>query len=990
MPRADALKGHRRLRAARALALGLLSVLCLLCAAPCWARDGDLRWRSVESAHFVLHYPEGLEALAARALHLCEEAHTQLGPLFGHRPDRRVEVTLSDDGDSANGSATALPYPRIQLFAAPPALDSNLNDFDDWLRLLIFHEYAHILQLDHVTGLPAWLNQIFGKSFAPNQALPSFILEGGATWAESHSSGRGRVRSAFFRGLLRAQAQAGRLFALDHVVHSPLDWPGANVWYLYGGHFFHWLAERRDPQAAGRVHAALSDQLIPFGLNRAFHQATGEPLTALYRAWQAELRLETQAQAQRLERLGLTPTHRIASAPYTHRNPRFDAAGQLWNLETAGRKPTAIYRRSPHPQRPDQPPQSAQSLRLSAPTLAFKTEAVQRYDLCPDGQILYDQVNLYRGAYAYTDLFLAHPQGPRRRLSRGARLREPACSADGRFAVATQIRAGGTRLVEVDLGSAALKVLYDPGDLALVGHPAPSPDGRWVVFSLASQQLGRDLMALDRRTGQLRRLTADHALELHPRFSPDGQWIVYASDRDGCFNLYARPWPEEGPTRRLTRVLTGATDPQVSPDGRHLIFAAISADGSDLVWTPFDPHAAPLATAPPVEAPQANRALAPDALPPSRAYQPLDTLWPIRWAPAYRYSEADALGQQVGVELAAQDAAGLHTLKAGVLGLISEEALGFNLSYQLSALTPQIQLDLAHNTRTRQGGALWGSARHDHQERVTALSASVSLPFSRAGRGLSSSLRYGYTWGEPLLDADPIHDPLDVAPRMPRPLRSASLSMGLRLGDTDAYPYSLTGADEGRVFGATLRLRHPHIGGTLRTSELLFDYTEYVPLVARSVLALRISGAFGRGDSGGRLLYALGPPPLRNVLLDALDEVRFGSSFLRGYPQDTVGGDRYVLATAELRVPLLDIFSGLATLPLFLRQTALSAFTDWAQADNGPLRLEAGRFKRSVGGELLTRATVGWRLALELRLGYAYGFDEEGGQQLYFFAGPWF
>ena len=65
---------------------------------------------------------------------------------------RRTRVIRSRElyFDFANGSATALPYPRINLFAAPPTLDGNLNDYDDWLRLLTFHEYAHIHR--HVKG----------------------------------------------------------------------------------------------------------------------------------------------------------------------------------------------------------------------------------------------------------------------------------------------------------------------------------------------------------------------------------------------------------------------------------------------------------------------------------------------------------------------------------------------------------------------------------------------------------------------------------------------------------------------------------------------------------------------------------------------------------------------------------------------------------------------------------------------------------------------
>jgi hypothetical protein len=64
-------------------------------------------WRTLETPHFVLHFPAGLDALAARAARICEEAHAVLTPVLAHAPRQRTQVVLSDFGDAANGSATA-------------------------------------------------------------------------------------------------------------------------------------------------------------------------------------------------------------------------------------------------------------------------------------------------------------------------------------------------------------------------------------------------------------------------------------------------------------------------------------------------------------------------------------------------------------------------------------------------------------------------------------------------------------------------------------------------------------------------------------------------------------------------------------------------------------------------------------------------------------------------------------------------------------------
>ena len=76
---------------------------------------------------------------------------------------------------------------------AAPSSGSVLQDYRDWVRQLVQHEYTHILHLDHVGGVPAAFNRIFGKLWIPNGLLPSFFVEGTAVLNESEgdaASGR--------------------------------------------------------------------------------------------------------------------------------------------------------------------------------------------------------------------------------------------------------------------------------------------------------------------------------------------------------------------------------------------------------------------------------------------------------------------------------------------------------------------------------------------------------------------------------------------------------------------------------------------------------------------------------------------------------------------------------------------------------------------------------------------------------------------------------
>ena len=949
---------------------GLL--LLLLWAGHAVAGDGDLDWRTIDTPHFELHFPEGLERVAFRAARLAEEAHQVLVPILDHAPDRRTQVLLSDFGDFANGTASAIPYPRITLLAAPPALDGNLNDYDDWLRLLIFHEYVHILQLDNVSGLPALFNLFFGRSMAPNHNVPSFQLEGEAVWLESATSGRGRIRSATFRGTLRAQALARRLPSVDQLIHYPQAWPGLNVWYMHGGHFFDWVARTRGPQFAGLAHDDMSDELIPFSLNRAMAAASGETLTALHAAWEADLTARSQVEAAAVEAAGRPPSRALTHAGLRHDSPRFLPDGTLLFLHSAQDAPFGVWR-----------------LPAEGPSKRWiEVDGAGRIDVCPGGRFLvYELPQPHREAYTHYDIYLFDTQtGARRRLTRGARAREAACAPDGTWVAATQIVAGRTRLVRIDTADGRISPLYDPGNLDQIGFPAISPDGHSVVFTRVSQRHGRDLVLLDLATGALSHLTQDTALELHPRFSPDGAWIVYASDRTGIFDLYGHHLADHT-ERRLTREITGALDPEISPDGRRLVYQAITADGTDLFETPFAPEAAPLeVTAAPVERPRPEVGEAPL---PTRPYDATETLWPVAWSPAFSFSSATDVTSQLGIELEAGDAAGHHFLVANITTAPEVEALTTTLNYSLSVFRPSLNLSLSHGTQVRANGALHGSLPQPWRETVTSLGGSLNLGFGRVGRSASAGLSYAYTTFRGARNIDAVHDPLDQAPFTPTTLDRGSLALTTRFGDTDSSPYAIS-TEEGRSFGLTLRVRHPYLSGEVETAEIFMDYEEFLDLWWRHALAIRLITAFGRGDSGNRILYALGAPQERNVFLDALDEIFMGSTFLRGYPAGTVQGDRYALLSTEYRLPIADVFRGFSTVPAFFRQLKLSLFTDWGQADIEPLGIAPSDFKKSVGIEVLSAATVGWRLAMDVRLGYAVGLDEGGEGQWYFFLGNWY
>ena len=136
------------------------------------ASQPDLAWHTIETPHFKITYDSGEEAVAMHVADLGEDIYARLMPAIGWPPSQKTEILLTDQTDSANGSAVVLPYDAINLYVTAPDDLSPLGDVDDWYLELVTHEFTHILHIDHIRGLPALANLIIGKTFAPNQVAP--------------------------------------------------------------------------------------------------------------------------------------------------------------------------------------------------------------------------------------------------------------------------------------------------------------------------------------------------------------------------------------------------------------------------------------------------------------------------------------------------------------------------------------------------------------------------------------------------------------------------------------------------------------------------------------------------------------------------------------------------------------------------------------------------------------------------------------------------
>ncbi len=112
-----------------------------------------------------------------------------------------------------------------------------------------------------------------------------------------------------------------------------------------------------------------------------------------------------------------------------------------------------------------------------------------------------------------------------------------------------------------------------------VGAPAPSPNGRWVVFPVIEPAYDEKDQVTDLwlvpadGSAKSRRLTATKGGESGAAWSPDSRRIAFSARREGdeVAQIYVIDL-EGGEAVRATNLSTGARGPQFSPDGRMVLF----------------------------------------------------------------------------------------------------------------------------------------------------------------------------------------------------------------------------------------------------------------------------------------------------------------------------------------------------------------------------------------------------------------------------------
>lgn len=962
-----------------AVSVVILAVLAL--SRHAYADDPRLDYRTIETPHFWVHYHSGTEDLAWRTATLAEEAHEVLSPLLDWTPKGRTHVVVNDKVDTANGSATVFGRKQINVFGMPPEADSVLGFYDDWLRVLVYHEYVHILHLDTILGIPPVVNKLIGQQWVPSQTLPRWYIEGLATYYESAHTRGGRVDSSLFKMYLRTAALDDEFFNLGSASGPPVNWPMGTVAYLYGGFFLDYVFAKYSERTGSEFNRIYGRRVLPWGLNAVSRKVTGETFEELWQEWTAAQHGKAQAERLAVRARGETEVRHVTTTGGNSGFPRLrPGTSEVWfyefDHETA-------------------PAYTSVLTTGAAKKREFEVEGgASAFAFSPDGEeLIYTQSTVVRSTYRYLDLFVRNlERGTTRRMTTGERAREPAVSPDGRWLVYVRNQAGTMELVLRDYRhpSSGAKVLLggtelepsDPDHWQQISTPTWAPDSRRVAFSWWRQGDGqRDIWVVDTQSGKLTRLTNDFAVDMDPSWAADGRLFV-ASDRSGIYNIYELD-PDSGEMSKLSNVVTGMFAPQLAADRQTMFTSYYGRSGFDVASFRL-PNVA--ATAPP----SVVDAIEPVEYPDVDTEQFVDKDYtPGRFmSPLLLQPELGVVSSGAGAGLSVQgfDPLSRHRYSVGggyTTGReILDRSVNFSGVYGYTGLPVGVVLSgvFRHNPRTR---GLFAESREVPyvQQQVTGRLA-LNYSFREVLDSLSVNIAYDVDRIDFAREPEITHDPADLEPSYPQHGWFNEFSLRLNYSNRESFPRSVTTAKGWAAYVSTA-LQDPVLGSDYQsiTFGYGFDFFLQNPIWPRHSLGFLLDGALVVSDLTNPRRYAVGGNSPQDVFTSVLLQQQRRTFVIRGFEPNVTSGSQYQVLQVAYRFPIFDFDQGFSTAPVFLRQLKGAVFMDNGGAYDG--FLADAQLLTGFGAELLLESVFAYYLIGNLRLGYARGLGPDGIHEVY-------
>lgn len=980
--------------------------------------DPSLDWQTTESEHFLVIFPGkspvqqsfGYQITALNVLNIAEETYQQVTPHFGEpfHKNQKIAIILEDFSDSVYGFASVLPHHSIRINLTAPGFKNFDTRFENWLKILITHEYTHLAHFDMTRNGTTFLRFFLGQVIAPNALQPMWATEGLAIYNESKWTTGGRMIDNRYDMYLRSDFLDGTPKKLNLLQSSYLtSWPGGNTPYIYGQSLVHYIVQKFGEEKLIAISEKFCSNPL-LGMNWTLKKVLGINQNELYENWQEEQFKQYQNQLEEIYRYSpLTESKQITDHQYWVDNP-------LWWSKNSNNSSSILYKVNSTKLYP--------TIRSYNPVKKVENIIINRtnghgssYSLSPDGKyLLYSKLLYYNEFYQYYDLFLYHLESSKQiKLTEGMRIKDPSWHPDNdnNSIVAVINQAGTNNLVLFKLEKQFLEFLntnnkdnksnstapelltnknlvfltnFDDG--TQITQPVWSPDGKHIAFSMWENGF-QDIYVLklgkSNQVETINSITRDRHTNISPDWSPNGEYLYFSSDRSGIFNLYAYNLKDEQ-FFRLTNVITGAFEPAISPDGEELAFIKYHTSGyelhlaktNDLLWKPveLDTGDGSLYQKTVYQAKKANREPFPEL-----DYSPWDSIWPTYWTP-YLTLTSDEL--YLGFSSLAQD-----YLKF------------YNLSYKLAwgFFTPSLYYDINFTDYSRkplftiswQGETLLADNKLSNFFDAEYSNAMLQAKFVFPREGYTSqqdSARY-FSENFSLGFQNELYSFSEKDDDNSEPCcnKINSLILSYNYSNTESYKSSIS-PEIGSSFSLSYQYANKMLGSDSNFHKIVFDGRKYFPLPAKNqVMAFRLVAGSSTEDLNQKEKFYLGGNS-NNTKYSTVNTSYFP---LRGFSSSHFSGNNLLASSLEYRFPIKEVEKkiGFDWASIFLERISGALFFDVGQTWEGKIVQLPSQINAAIGAELYLKFNQAQNNPFIVTIGTGKAISEPSQFRFYFQTG---
>lgn len=563
----------------RALFIGLAAIAMLYTGAGA-TTNPRLKWKTISTEHFDVHFHEGAEWTGEQVAQIAEEIYGPVTQVYNYEP-KRCHLVLLDTEDYANGAAFYYDN-KVEIWATN--LEFNLRGTTEWLRNVVTHEYTHIVSIQAAMKMPkrvpAFYFQAvdFEKEKRPDviNGYPDVIISYPITgtvvpawWAE----GVAQYQSPSMRNdcwdshrdmILRAGLVEDRMLRYDDMGflgHRGID--NERV-YDHGYGLVRYIGSTYGDGAIRDINAHLGDW-NRLTIDGAIKKVTGKSGQQVYDDWRVALKQRFDGE--------LVPVYAnpregavLCDDGFMTLGPSFSPDGKtvaFLSNKGSDYSATDLYTISRDGKHLEQIADGASS----------------RPFYSHDGKRLvyarHESADIYRSKLS--DIFIYDLAGKKEtRITHALRAAEPSWSPDDKHLVCVLNGDGTNRIAVLDTDGKNEAVVYGPQKGVQFYAPQFSPDGSRILFGIFTSGT-RDIASIAPDGSDFRYELRTDSDERDARYASDGTSIVFASDRSGIFNIYAMDLQTRN-VSQLTNVVGGAFMPDRAVTGA-VVYAQYTGKG---------------------------------------------------------------------------------------------------------------------------------------------------------------------------------------------------------------------------------------------------------------------------------------------------------------------------------------------------------------------------------------------------------------------------